>query len=357
MLGDAMDKVISTTQRRVKFGVSMPWGTIPASLRLPFHFGINNHVEAAGTQNRAWAVDVGLIPDSNVQLLDALARCKFEQLAALVHRDASSQALELITNCFTAIFVYDDMIDDASSEIGGNAELAIHVGRYLGAALADEPRPRLRRDIPGHDQIVSVGNALADVAQRLLEFTDRPGIAEYVSGMRNYLLGCVHESQKRNEQVRSIADYSAVRLRCSAMFPCFDAGAIVEGYEVPAHIWNDVAFQTMRKDTNLCVSYVNDIFSYAKESHVGERSNIVTVHQMVYGSTLEQAVHASLKINDEVVGEYLDAKASLHARHDLCDSTRGYIRMMEGWMRGNFDWYNDLRTDRYTDYLTTAIVA
>jgi hypothetical protein len=30
---------------------------------------------------------------------------------------------------------------------------------------------------------------------------------------------------------------------------------------------------------------------------------------------------------------------------------------MENWMRGNFDWYHQQRTDRYTEYLTTAVPA
>lgn len=352
-----MENVISASERRINFGVPMPWGTIPGSLRLPFHSGLNPHVEEAGARNRAWVSHTGLIPESNVQLADALARCRFEQLAALVHRTASIEALELITNCFTAIFVFDDMIDDASSEIGRSMELAAHVTAYLGAAVADEPRPRLRRDIPGYEQVIAVGNALANVAQRMLGFTDRRGIAEYVAGMRSYLMGCVLESERRNHHVRSVADYTAVRLRCSAMYPCFDAGAIVEGYEVPEAIWNDPAFQIMRRSTNLCVSYVNDIFSYAKESHVGEFSNLVVVQQMLYGQTVKEAMRASMAINDGVVGEYLTAKDVLRSRHEIDDSTRGYIRMMEGWMRGNFDWYSELRTARYTECLTTAIPA
>ncbi|HLT38654.1 MAG TPA: hypothetical protein VK034_20340 [Enhygromyxa sp.] len=352
-----MEKVINAVNRRIQFGVPTPWGTVSGSLRLPFRSGFNPHVDTARRQNLRWVIDLGLIPRNNPKLADALARCQFEQLAALVHRDCSREALELITNCYTAIFVFDDMIDDSSSEIGGNLDLATHVTAYLSAAVADEPRPRLRPSTPGRRTVVAVADALADVARRLLRFTDRDGIAEYVNGMRTYLFGCVLESEKRIVHVRSIADYSAVRLRCSAMFPCFDAGAIVERLSVADEVWYDPAFQTMRKDTNLCVSYVNDVFSYAKESNVGELSNLVTVHQMVHGSTLEQAVRASLEINDGVVAEYLDAKTELADRHELDAGARGYIRLMENWMRGNFDWYHQQRTDRYTEYLTTAIPA
>lgn len=352
-----MEKVIVADHRRINFGIPTPWGAIPSSLRMPFRSGINPHLLTARAQNLRWAAQLGLVPANNTQLAVALARCQFEQLAALVHRDCSSEGLELITNCFTAIFVFDDMIDDASSEIGGNLDLATHVTSYLAAAVADEQRPRLRPDVPGHATVLAVADALADVARRLLQRSDREGIAEYVNGMRTYLFGCVLESEKRNVHVRSIADYSAVRLRCSAMFPCFDAGAIVEQLRVPDAIWHDPAFLAMRKASNLCVSYVNDVFSYAKESQVGELSNLVAVHQMIHATTLAEAVEAALEINDGVVAEYCAAKSELAERYAIDDDTRGYIRLMENWMRGNFDWYHEQRTDRYTEYLTTAIPA
>jgi hypothetical protein len=113
----------------------------------------------------------------------------------------------------------------------------------------------------------------------------------------------------------------------------------------------------MRAACNLSVSFVNDIFSYAKESSAGEVSNIVTVNRMVYGMDLPDALLASSTANDEVIQNYCDAKQELSSRHQLDHSTRRYIRMMENWMRGNFDWYSQDRTDRYTDYLTTAIPA
>jgi hypothetical protein len=107
------------------------------------------------------------------------------------------------------------------------------------------------------------------------------------------------------------------------------------------------------------VSYVNDIFSYAKESSAGEFSNLVTVYQQAHGLGLREAMTATMRTNDRVVEEYFESKA--HFQNDdevvVDDDARGYIKIMEDWMRGNFDWYNDMRTARYTEYLTTAIPA
>jgi hypothetical protein len=347
------------SSERIRFELPGTWNTpLASSLLLPFESGINPHVTGIEEQNLAWALDQRLILPSERKLIDSLRRCQFEQLSALAHRDCSRKALELIANSQTAIFVLDDMLDSDTSIIGTDVELASHVAEYLSATVAaEQPTSTLRIDVPRRDRIVAVGRALHNVALRLLEYTDRAGLRHYVNGMRSYLLGCVMESQKRNVRARDVAEYTSVRLRCSAVYPCLDTGAIVENFKVPAPIWNDSAFRTMRVSTNLCVSFVNDLFSYAKESQAGEFSNLVTVYRMAHGMSLEQAFAAAVDMNDSIVREYLDAKVQLERNHRIDEGTRGYIKIMENWMRGNFDWYHQQRTDRYTQCLTTAIPA
>jgi germacradienol/geosmin synthase len=336
--------IISTSERRIRINVQGPWGSLPGSLRLPFRSGINPHVDDVREQNLAWSIEIGLVEEDDDAMIDAIDRCRFDQLAALCHRDCSLEALQLITNCYTAIFVFDDMLDDAKSEIGSSEVLAHHVTAYLSAAVADEARPPLREDVPSRARIIAVGNAYANVARRLLRYTDRAGIRHYVAGMRQYFEGCVMESRKRNKRMAHVADYTIVRLRCSAVYPTLDIGAIVEGFEV------------MRSATNLCVSYVNDVFSYAKESSAGEFSNLVTVYQS-YGMDLRDAMAAAMATNDRVVEEYFEAKAYFQRDNQMDEATRGYVKIMEDWMRGNFDWYHQRRTERYEHCLTAAIPA
>jgi hypothetical protein len=348
--------IISTSERRIRINVQGPWGSLPGSLRLPFRSGINPHVDDVREQNLAWSIEIGLVEEDDDAMIDAIDRCRFDQLAALCHRDCSLEALQLITNCYTAIFVFDDMLDDAKSEIGSSEVLAHHVTAYLSAAVADEARPPLREDVPSRARIIAVGNAYANVARRLLRYTDRAGIRHYVAGMRQYFEGCVMESRKRNKRMAHVADYTIVRLRCSAVYPTLDIGAIVEGFEVSDEIREEPTFEVMRSATNLCVSYVNDVFSYAKESSAGEFSNLVTVYQS-YGMDLRDAMAAAMATNDRVVEEYFEAKAYFERDNQVDEATRGYIKIMEDWMRGNFDWYHQRRTERYEHFLTAAIPA
>lgn len=349
--------IISTSERRIRINVPGPWGSMAGSLRLPFRSGVNQHVDSVQQQNLAWAIEVGLVNEDDHALADALVRCQFEQLAALCHRDCSLDALRLITNCYTAIFVFDDMLDDASSEIGSSEELALHVTAYLSATVADEPRPELREDVPARGRIVAVGDAFANVAKRLLRYTNHHGLRHYVNGMRTYFEGCVMESRKRNDRMQHVADYTIVRLRCSAVYPTLDIGAIVEGFEVADELREHPAFEVMMSSTNLSVSFVNDIFSYAKESSAGESSNLVSIYRDAYGMDLRAAMDAAMTTSDRVIEEYFEAKAHFELEHEVDADTRGYIKIMEDWMRGNFDWYHQRRTERYECNLTAAIPA
>ena len=348
--------IISINERRIRVDISGPWGSVPGSLRLPFGSGINPHADELQSQNIEWTKELELV-DRDGTFVSAIERCQFDQLAALCHRKCSLEALQLITNCYTAIFAFDDMLDDARSVIGSSPALARHVTAYLSASVADEPRPELDSKVPGRERIVAVGNAYADVARRLLAYTNREGLRHYVAGMRDYFRGCVLEADLRHKQVKSVAEYSAVRLGCSAVYPTLDIGAIVDGVVVSDEHRAQESFQAMRVATNLCVSYVNDIYSYAKESSAGETSNLVTVYEQSYGVPLRSAMQAAMRTNDRVVGQYLAAKARFTRQFGVDAHTQGYMEIMEDWMRGNFDWYNEMRTRRYTEYLTTAIPA
>jgi hypothetical protein len=167
----------------------------------------------------------------------------------------------------------------------------------------------------------------------------------------------VLESQRRKQQMAHMADYSMIRLRCSAVYPTLEIGAIVEGFDVSDEVREHPAFETMRLDTNLCVSYVNDIFSYAKEKSAGESSNLALVYERAHGLGFRDAMKYSMHTNDRVVEEYFEAKAHLSQDIEFDEDLLGYIKVMEDWMRGNFDWYNELRTARYTECLTTAVPA
>ncbi len=339
---------VSTTENRHHFTLSTPTEQLRGSLNIPFAAGLNRHVDAVRVQNHAWAVGHRLACG------DVIARCQIEQLAALGHHDCGYEDLAHIANFYTTLFVLDDMLDNKHSVIGSSVELTEHVTGYWWAAAGGGPRPRLGADVPEAARVVDVGNALADLTRRLMVKTDREGIRHYLDDLRVYLEGCVRESRRRTDMFTSVEDCVDLRLRVSAVYACLECEAIIEQCQVPDAVRNDAAFARMRTTCNQCVSVVNDIFSYVKEAQAGETCNAVIIHQMVHGMSASEALRASIELSDKAVCDYFEARQELESRHEIDDSIRGYINMLQNWMRGNFDWYHELRTRRYTDCLTTA---
>ncbi len=337
-----------STEHRHHFTLSTPTEPLPGSLHIPFAAGLNQHVDAVRVQNQAWAVK------HRLACRDVIADCQIEQLAALGHHDCGYQDLAHIANFYTTLFVLDDMLDNKHSVIGSSVELTEHVTGYWFAAAGGRPRPRLRPDVPEAARVVDVGNALADLTRRLMVKTDRQGIRHYLDDLHVYLEGCVRESRRRIDVFTSVEDCVELRLRVSAVYACLECEAIIEGFQVPDAVRNDAAFARMRTACNQCVSVVNDIFSYVKEAKAGETCNAVIIHQMVHGMSASEALRASIQLSDQAVRDYFEARQDFESRHEIDDSTRGYIRMLQNWMRGNLDWYRELRTRRYTDCLTTA---
>ena len=338
----------------IDFDIGGPWTTpINLSLLLPFGSAVNPNAGAVGRCNVDWAVERRIIDPGNHRQIDALRRCHFEQLAALVHRKSSADELELITNAFTAIFVVDDLLDSAVSDIGVSEELSSHMTGFLLAALSDEPLPVLHPDLPCREQIIALANGFTEVTLRLRTIISRPRAHIYFDEMRQYFRGCVMESRSRRLPKSDFLDYEGVRLRCSAVFAAMEFGALVDGVDLPPELRSDPDMQAMRKATNLCVSYVNDLFSYAKEEANGEFSNLVKMHRLVYDMDLRTAMRASAAVIDVHVANYLEAEQRFLARVPRTPEVDGYRELMRSWMRGNFDWY-DGRTDRYRDYLSTA---
>ena len=105
----------------------------------------------------------------------------------------------------------------------------------------------------------------------------------------------------------------------------------------------------MVRNTNLSVSYVNDLFSYKNDVHLGEVSNLIMVLEAVDGLTRAQAFKRACYICDLVVLQYFHQK---RACGQLDDHAQQGMILMENWMRGNFDWYMS-GTGRYVNVMLT----
>ncbi|MFV8749461.1 terpene synthase family protein [Nannocystaceae bacterium ST9] len=305
--------------------------------------------------NAQWIVDLGLL-EANTPAFLKFGAAGFEELAGLVHRDEDFEGLLLAANYITALFFLDDMVDAAGSRVGSEPELVRRMANFMSECVrtGEAPGELSARDwsLPHahREKLASIGKALADVTRRLAALPHEPDLGHYVREMDEYLEGVVAEADhRRTHAFADVSDYEAVRTKFSAMYACVEFGALLRGLDPSVIARNHRPYRRMVRNTNLCVSYVNDLFSYKKEFLLGECSNLVMVLERIDGLARAAAFRRACRISDLVVVQYMDDKQRC-LELDV-DARRG-MDLMETWMRGNYDWYVG-RTFRYVDTLST----
>ena len=331
---------------------------ISEKIWLPFSTAMNPNTGVVAERAAAWALSHGFIHPRETALLDGLRRSRFEVLAGMTCPDVGEEEFEIISNLYIALFFLDDLLDHQRSVMGRDPALASRIVEYLCTAVAGEPLPPPETAFFGRDRVIALGSIFADVTRRVLDRASRESASAYVDAMCDYFWGCVAEIRARGRSIDSVEEYARIRVRCSAVYPAVELGVLVRGIAAPPHIRNDRDFVTMLRCTNLCVSYVNDIFSYEKEARAGEHTNLVAVLEHLEGLDVPEAMASAARIVEETVAEYLAARHAFLRSHSErrpeSRIARLYARQMETWMRGNLNWYNYGLTDRYVEFLTTA---
>lgn len=341
---------------RLPFSVSRHGApSLRSSIWLPFDAQFKNLGATVGPANIAWAQRFGLVQPGS-RRLETLSLSRFDQLACLVYSAGDASHLEFGTNLMTALWVFDDLIDRANSSISNDPSTIVHVVEYLSAALelGRQPFP-LRFDVPSRRTLSAVADAMIDIVERLVVIGGRDATLPFVQFMRSYLAGCIVEAEWLARPVQSLEEYRDIRAHSSAVCPCVEFGFAARGNRLTAEIRNDASFQRMVVATSLCVAYVNDIFSYEKDRLHKVTSNIVILFEDLYGLDTATAVDRSVEhIERTVIGDFIAAKLELERSPHFDEATGTYIRQMESWMRGNFDWYNRGLTERYVQCLSLA---
>ena len=300
---------------------------LQGQVSLPFSPGRHVDTDRIGEESALWLRRLGLLGDHNAA---TFARARFFDLAGRVHHGDSRFACRLAADFIAALFVLDDWMDATADRASRHRGLAAARVEHLREA-AHSGRAAAPRDAGE-----GVAAALADLRQRL-DAVGAP-VEGWLGALDQYLNGLVEEAGRRVEGFVSVEDYAELRAQVSAVDACLALALAAEGEMLPA------GAAAAARQTNLCVSYVNDLFSWPKEQPLGERSNLVAVLRETAGLDPGDAFTEACRISDATVAAYFAAAPTGRAR-----------RMMEGWMRGNYDWHA-LGTERYTAGLSVAPV-
>lgn len=326
------------------------------SLFMPFARQRNPHGDWAARQNIDWLLSMGILEPGSPELR-IVERAAFPELAALVHDDDEPHALALVANFISFLFFFDDMVDSAESDVGTDSSLTRLIADRMMAGVRGQSvtvgTPALPLTREDRARIDALQRMLADISHRLRAYT--PRIEPFIETVGEYLDGVVDEAHLRGLGIgfSTVQFYSDLRVLVSGVRPCLDLGAIVRGIEVPPSVRETEAFARARRACNLNCSYVNDLFSYKKEALMGEASNVVMVlEQAGVAHNMRDTLNDACGLTSRTVLDYLAASRELD---DSDAGTRGYLRLMQNWMRGNLDWCLEAN-HRYVEASTTSIV-
>jgi hypothetical protein len=327
---------------------------ITGSLHLPFAPGRNRATSEVEAGNLAWLAEHGLLVRGSAAEA-TLSAGRFHELAGHVYRTEDREALQITADFIAALFFFDDLVDTNQSRLSVDPALALRAAGLLGASVrsGEAPSPDategwhlIRAD---REKLLAIAAALADVSRRLVG-RDPVVVEPFFRAIDAYLESMAREAAHRHGRAyTSLGEYASVRSSYSAVYTCIELGLALRGVALSAETRGDLHFQQAMESANLSVSYVNDLFSYKRESLHGERSNLVMVIEHVRGAPRSAAFAEACRMANEVVDQFLVSRAALDARGP---AERAATELFESWIRGNYDWHAG-HTQRYVRALST----
>jgi hypothetical protein len=311
-----------------------PWS---GALWLPFDSSRHPATQTVAAETAAWLRQHGLLRASNAR---AFERARFSELAGRVYHRFDAPGLRLASDFISALFVLDDLMDDATAGRGIDVrEVARSLEAIRLSAHTGRPHPS------SSPWVAEVGAAMADLTRRLAAMGCE--ISDYLREVDRYLDGVLTESVTRVRAARygSVLEYAEARVAFSAVYACVELGLALLGRGAQRRaVGSSDSERELSRLANLSVSWVNDVYSWPKERALGERSNLVVVLSEVDGLAERAALTRACELCDQVARDF----CALRAGHDP-----GFVELLGAWMRGNADWHH-LGTDRYRAQLSVV---
>lgn len=307
-------------------------------LYCPFPPEVNPHVEAVHEHTLAWARQFGLVKDERA--IARLRDAKFGNLVARVYPRSPRDALAILTDWFTWVFVLDDECDEAG--IGKRpqrlAALHAHCLEVL-SRLGPENLPTLSRPRPDRPDVALI-HALSDLRGRMHSLMSRAWMDRFAVSLGEYFDAGIWEAENRELGVWPDSEsYIRMRPYTGAMHIAIDFIDLTEGETLPLVVRKDPCYQRLMLITANVVLWSNDLFSLQKERAHHDMHNLALVLQHEEDICLQAAVDRVARLIEREVKHFIALEARLPCFGTAVDSLlRRFVRVLRSWMRGNIDW-------------------
>jgi hypothetical protein len=145
-----------------------------------------------------------------------------------------------------------------------------------------------------------------------------------------------------------------MRPHAGAAYTAFEFWEIVEDFWVPDAVRDHVARNELKLTANNCISWANDLFSFAKEIEEGNPNNLVLCIAEDDELDLEAAMRRAVELYNREYRAFCQLERDLPAL-GLGEGDRDlqpYAARLHGWVLGNIHWSRT--TLRYRERLSVG---
>ena len=202
------------------------------------------------------------------------------------------------------------------------------------AALTPPYHDEFERQVSGNNLL----NAYRASLQHLRECSDDRRVLRYVTETTQLFVAWAAEANWRvSAHIPSITEYLITR-QCNGFQVLTVLIDAVTGYNVPDDEWARPDVRKAAKLANMAGLIVNDLYSLRRENRpLPLDTNLVRLIAHHDEVSVTEAIRRTIAMHNEYVREFESLIAEL-TRTGSAQLNR-YLRGLEAWMTGNFDWH------------------
>jgi hypothetical protein len=274
--------------------------------------------------NIFWAARFELVTNDIAN--QALRAIRCGSCAAHTFPRAPEEVVTIAADLIAWLFLFDDRYGEGSSDdtIEGMQErLATYESVARTGRLPAESTPFHR--------------ALLDLRARGRELASDADewSARFSRSLGAYFQGCLLEHPfRRSDKRLDLEEYRRVRALSIGLFPVFEliplAGATLST--------SDLAHPTVARiqmTAALLCAWVNDVYSFQKETKDGDPLNLVSVLANEYGLSVAEAMGAAAEVFNTDLALFEEDVATLDGKVEGLDD---YVQGLRDWIYGNLAW-------------------
>ena len=253
---------------------------------------------------------------------------------------ANEEVVSIAADLISWLFLFDDAYPE---------------GKYrfdvTGLETACERYMQLLQGFPQVPSHSAFGDALLDLYRRMSRLAPASWLARFIESFRYYCGGCIREAHFRaSNSIPTVAEYLDLRRASFGYAPVADLMELEFGTfftDEERRSPQVVRLRTLGVDISACV---NDLYSYEKESAVGDMCNIVRVVELNEALSPAEACARVGQMHDEALGQLLLLESQLNTVPSS-PAVRNLARAIREWSQGHHDW--SIRCRRYDPSLAS----